>query len=161
MCEYVNKWMPTIMNNRLFKQFSNKTLLYRPIYKIKLTITFLCDKILKLSLQFIQSVANTGITRCFFITLCKVNKAVTHHLRPAVIQHNTTALTAALTTESAALARCALGFRRRAATHATVAKLKVISLSAIRLRLAASSVAETANHPIRLVSCPFGLVCEH
>lgn len=115
MCEYVNKWMPSIMKNWLFKQFSNKTLLYRPTYKIKLTITFLCEKILKLSLQFIQSVAvYTGITRCFFITLCKVNKAVTHHLRPAVIQHNTTALTDALTTESAALARCALGFRRRA-----------------------------------------------
>lgn len=57
-------------------------------------------------------------------------------------------------------ARCAPEFRRRAATRATVAKLKVISLSTIRLLLAASSVAETANHPIRLASCPLGLVCE-
>lgn len=57
--------MPSIVNHRLFKQFSNKTLLYRPTYKIKLTIIYLCEKTLKSSLQFIQSVANTGITRCF------------------------------------------------------------------------------------------------
>lgn len=119
---------------------------------MKLTITFLCEKILKLSLQFIQSVANTVITRCFFITLCKVNKAVTHHLRPAVIQHNTTALTDALTTESAALARCALGFRRRARHRREIESHFTISHPPSQL--AASSVAQTDNHPIRLVSCP-------